>query len=320
MAAAAETQFHRWGPGQGGYESYYIRAVNPGARQALWLRHTIHKRPGEPARGSVWVVLFDEPGPRATKQTFDDPGIGPYLEIAGSRIAPGIVEGEIENASYALTWESDEPPLRHLPKAWMYTAPLPKTKLESPHPAARFHGTVTVEGHTVSLDGWPGMVGHNWGATHAERWIWLHGVAFTDTENAWVDLAFGRIKIAGRTTPWVANGVFAIGDQRTRLGGITGRPQVKEDPLRLDFEVTGENKAKVTGTVDNPRAQTVVWRYADPDGSEHHTSHSSLANLHLVVHRPGQPVLKLETPHGGCYELGMRETDHGLPVLPFPDP
>jgi hypothetical protein len=27
----------------------------------------------------------------------------------------------------------------------------------------------------------------------------------------------------------------------------------------------------------------------------------------------------LTSDHGGCYELGVRETDHGVPVQPFPD-
>ena len=55
----------------------------------------------------------------------------------------------------------------------------------------------------LRVDGWPGMVGHNWGSEHAERWIWLHGVAF-DGDDAWLDLALGRVRVAGRLTPWLA--------------------------------------------------------------------------------------------------------------------
>jgi hypothetical protein len=29
--------------------------------------------------------------------------------------------------------------------------------------------------------------------------------------------------------------------------------------------------------------------------------------------------LELTTAHGAAYELGMRETGHGMPVQPFPD-
>ena len=34
----------------------------------------------------------------------------------------------------------DEPALRHLPKSFMYSAPLPKTKLESPRPHVSVSG------------------------------------------------------------------------------------------------------------------------------------------------------------------------------------
>ena len=35
---------------------------------------------------------------------------------------------------------------------------------------------------------------------------------------------------------------------------------------------------------------------------------------------PGRPPVELATAFGGAYELGMRETDHGVPVQPFLDP
>ena len=37
------------------------------------------------------------------------------------------------------------------------------------------------------------------------------------------------------------------------------------------------------------------------------------------VERDGRPPIELHTDHGASYELGMRETDHGVPIQPFPD-
>ena len=34
------------------------------------------------------------------------------------------------------------------------------------------------------------MVGHNWGAEHAERWIWLHGLT---EDGDWLDAAIGKV-------------------------------------------------------------------------------------------------------------------------------
>jgi hypothetical protein len=39
----------------------------------------------------------------------------------------------------------------------------------------------------------------------------------------------------------------------------------------------------------------------------------------VSVERDGKPPLELHTEHGASFELGMRETDHGVPVQPFAD-
>ena len=41
--------------------------------------------------------------------------------------------------------------------------------------------------------------------------------------------------------------------------------------------------------------------------------------MELTVSRDGQADLVLSTRAGASYELGMRETDHGIPIQPFPD-
>ncbi len=42
----------------------------------MWIRYTVHKRPGEAPTGSLWFTLFDRSagGPRAVKQTFAEVG------------------------------------------------------------------------------------------------------------------------------------------------------------------------------------------------------------------------------------------------------
>ena len=307
----------------GGYESYFLRAVAPDRRRAIWLRHTTHQQPGQPEKGSVWLTLFDgeADAPVARKRTFDGPrrGDGAYLRIAGSEIDATGVRGAFDDAEYDITFSGDGEGFRHLPREWMYRAPLPKTKLETPHPEIVLGGTVKAGDTEMSVDGWLGTVGHNWGTQHAERWIYLHGTAFADAPGAWLDLAIGRVRIGRLTTPWVANGVVFAGGRRHRLGGPLGRPQVDEDALRVDFSLRGKGLA-LKGSVHSPRAATVVYRYADPDLHEHHTAHCSLASMDLVLTHDGQVPMRLSTPHAGCYELGMAETTHGLPVQPFPDP
>jgi hypothetical protein len=187
-------------------------------------------------------------------------------------------------------------------------------------PSGAISGSVRAGDVEWTLDAWPGMAGHNWGTEHAERWIWLHGTAFPEAPDAWVDLTLGRVKVGGATTPWIANGAVSVGGRRHRIGGPLARARVVEDPLRLDVDVRGEHGLRLEATVHSPRSQTTVWRYADPDGSEHHVANCSIAELDMVLLAPGGVPLHIRTPHGGAYELGMRETTHGLPVQPYADP
>jgi hypothetical protein len=160
------------------------------------------------------------------------------------------------------------------------------------------------------------MIGHNWGAQHAERWIWLHGES---QSGDWLDAAIGRIKLGPLTTPWIGNGAISLGGDRHALGGPGRRIRVSEAPDRCEVVLPGAG-LRVRGTVTAARKDVVGWVYADPDGSEHHTTNCSISDMRLTVERKGSagPV-ELVVEGGAAYELGMRERDHGVPILPFPD-
>lgn len=299
-----------------GYESWYLKASHPAEPLGVWIRYTTHQSPGRPERGSLWFTLFEDGPPHAAKITPGPAalsrGDGAFIRIGESEFADGRVSGAALDARWDLTFVHPEPELRHLPRAWMYRAPIPKTKLTSPFPAARFNGTVAFGNRTLALDDWTGMVGHNWGAEHAERWVWLHGSNFEGHgRDTWLDAAIGRIKVGPWTTPWIANGVLSLDGRRIQLGGIreAGATKVDEHPDRCTFVLPG-----LHGQVRAPREHFVGWVYADPDGSEHNTVNCSIAEMTLKL---GERTL--HTPYGAAYELGMRETDHGIPIQPFTD-
>ena len=75
----------------------------------------------------------------------------------------------------------------------------------------------------------------------------------------------------------------------------------------------------VSGRVESDRKNFVGWVYADPDGPEHNTVNCSIADMTLTLSAKGQPDRELQLRGGAAYELGMRETDHGMPLQPFPD-
>jgi len=298
----------------GHYESFYLKLTHPTEALGAWIRYTVHKRPGAAPTGSLWFVLFGAAEPRAAKLTVPGPasGDGDWLRVGEARVGPDGASGSIgEEIAWRLFLDRAEEPLFHLPASWMYRARLPRTKLLSPAPAARFSGSLTVDRRTIEADGWRGMAGHNWGAQHAERWIWLHGIT---PDGDWLDAGIGRIRIRALTTPWVANGALSIAGDRYALRRVS----VTEEPDQCTFRLSGR-AVEVRGTVSAPRERFVGWVYADPDGSEHHAVNCSVADMRLRVSRGGVAASELFIPGGAAYELGMRERDHGIPVQPYPD-
>ena len=287
---------------KGHYESYYLRAADPAGGRSAWIRHTVFKRPGGPPTGALWCTLFEAgKAPRAVKQSLPDPRPSDWLAIGDSHFGPGGASGRAEALGSAAQWDltfgPSSAPLRHLP-ARLYVTPLPHTKLESPLPDATLSGRV----EDWELDGWRGMVGHNWGAEHAERWIWLHGV-FDD--GAWLDMALGRVKLGPLLTPWIANGALCVDGERRRLRGFA----------RVDESARGGTIAVSGLRIAVAAPQVVSWIYADPSGGEHRSTNCSIAAIDLTFR--GRT---LRTEHGGAWELGTREAPIGVEAQPYPDP
>lgn len=316
----------------GHYESFYLKACAPGGGRGLWIRHTVHKRPGADATGSIWFTLFDRTAgsPRATKVTVPASGLavpdGGWIRVADVEIGPGEAVGSLHTdglgASWSLRFGGDDRPARYLPADWLYEAPLPRTKFVAPFPDAVFDGTLEVDGEVIDVAGWRGMIGHNWGTEHAERWIWLEGTGFADAPDTWFDAGAARVRLGRRASPWVPSGFLSLDGVRHRLGGLGAvrSSRIEETPTGCAFLLPGKDIV-VHGRVAAPREAFVGWIYADPNpkGGEHHTVNCSVADLELTVERPGRPARTLTLPAGAAYELGMRETDHGTPIQPFGD-
>ena len=326
----------------GHYESFYIKACLPGGGRGIWIRHTVHKRPGEEPKGAIWFTFFDSDadGPRATKVTVPAAELtappGEWIRVGGAEIGPGRAEGTVStdalSASWKLAFGGDGEPCKYLPADWLYAAPVPRTKFVAPCPNARFDGELALDGREIEISGWPGMIGHNWGSEHAERWVWLEGTGF-DGGDTWFDAGAARIKVGSWVTPWVPSGALSLDGERHRLGGIGAirSARIDESPTGCEFVLPGKDIV-VRGRVSGPAKDFVGWVYADPQpppdakqrrrrgrSGEHNTVNCSIADLELTVEQKGSPPRTLSLPGGAAYEFGMRETDHGIPVQPYPD-
>ena len=183
---------------------------------------------------------------------------------------------------------------------------------------------MVLDGALVDVVGWRATVGHNWGAEHAERWVWLHAAGFEDEPDTWLELAIARVRVGGALTPWIANGAVTHGGQRFRLGGLghVAGVRVIAAPGRLEAIVPGER-------VNDPRRRP---RRPRPDRRLHlrglnaarrgdrEVLHAGLADVHLHIRRPGRSSAELAATAGGAYELGGSEFTRTCPAAALPGP
>jgi hypothetical protein len=236
------------------YESHYLTATDPAGGRALWLRHTsLHGRP------SVWVTWFD-PEPHARRLELDEPLSStdwPRCSIA--ELTGTTARGELDGTGWDLQWEPLAAPLPYLPTERLYDRALPRSNGAAVVPHALVHGRY---GET-SLDGWHGVVGHNWGREHADQWCWLH----TALPEGWLDLVLVRVRVGPLLTPWIAGGGVHVDGalRRTRPGRVRlnhpGDRTVAEVPHRgghVTVDVRAEHH--VTRDYDSPRGPGRVVR------------------------------------------------------------
>ena len=235
----------------------------------------------------------------------------------------GRAQGAVGTDALAASWDlafsgDDARPCKYLPADWLYEAPVPRTKFVAPYPNASFDGRLEVDGETIDVAGWPGMIGHNWGSEHAERWVWLEGTGFPDSPGTYFDAGAARVKLGSWTSPWIPSGMLVLDGVAHRLGGLgqIRSTSIRETPTACEFTLPGKDIV-VRGRVSAPEKDFVGWIYADPKGPEHNTVNCSVADLELTIERPGVAPRQLSLPAGAAYELGMRETDHGIPVQPY---
>lgn len=314
----------------GHYESFYIKATRPGGGEGIWIRYTVHKRPRSEPTASLWLTHFDASaaGPEAVKATVGGGDLsapeGGFIRIGSSTLEPGRASGAITtpdlDARWNLTFADGAEPLHHLPYERLYRWRLPRTKFLSPYPATSFDGELVVGPRTVPIAGWPGMIGHNWGAEHAERWVWIQASGLGGRPDDYIDVAAGRIKIGPWRTPWVANGRIVLDGEPRRLGGfdrIYGT-EIDEQPTGCELSLPGKDVA-LRGRVGAHRKDLVAWVYADPAGPAHNTLNCSISDLKLTVERPGHRAETVEVAGAAAYEFGSHDTDHGIPLQPYPD-
>ena len=316
----------------GHYESFYIKACRPGGGRGIWIRHTVHKRPGAEPNASIWFVLFDREAeaPRATKVTVPAaelsappaPGSGSPMPRSGRRRASGAIETEaLERHPGTSASPATPTPCKYLPADWLYEAPLPRTKFVAPYPDARFDGRLEVDGETIAARRLAGDDRPQLGQ-RARRAL---GLARGHRLRGRARHLLRRRRRADRARS-LDDPLAPLGDAGARRRGAPPR-RPRQDPLGIDPGVA--DRLRVHPARQGHRRPRQGLRAEEglrrlglrrPQGPR-------AQHPQLLGRRPGadrrtpraRRPASSPSAAGAAYELGMRETDHGIPIQPYPD-
>ena len=98
---------------------------------------------------------------------------------------------------------------------------MPRAKTLVARPLAKFAGTITVDGESISIDRWVGSQNHNWGSRHTDRYAWGQVAGFDEAPDAFLECSTARLKLGPVWTPPMSPVVLHLGDDKLAWNGLT---------------------------------------------------------------------------------------------------
>jgi hypothetical protein len=308
---------------RGHVESWFLKANDPHGRRAIWLKWTIWAGDHAPActLAEAWAVAFGTArGHVATKVSvpFEQASFTPGAlgaTVDGSVLSPDGAHGRVASGGraidYELTIASLEGPYTLYGPRWMYTGPIPSQKVVSPIPNARISGQVEVDGERWALDGWPGMVGHNWGR-HTELYVWGHCNAWDDGDDVVLEGASGRVRAGGVLLPLRTGMVVRHHGTTYRLSNLASlaRNESTLTPRRWQFRCVG-SRVEVEGEVWAETDDFVGLFYPNPSGAMIHCLNSKIASAEVTLRIAGRAPKTLRSTRAAL-EIGTTDPHHGV--------
>ncbi|MEZ4267109.1 MAG: tocopherol cyclase family protein [Myxococcota bacterium] len=325
---------YRPGGNDGHVESLFLE-LDLGQGRGLWLRYTLWAPTisGREAQAAVWAVAFgvgeggEHVALRETTPTsrarFETESL--YLRVGECELRQGRATGTIrdEGGGPDIAWDLSFPceheGFRHLPAEWMYGAGWPSAKAATPQIDARFSGTVRVGETTLSVRDAPGLLGHNWGKQHPQRWQWLHCNAFEGAPGVALEVLSAKTGGGRWAGPALSVLHLRLPGERITVGPVRGlwATRVTSDGLACHFSArTGDRR--VEGEFSAAPQRFVGVDYTDPSGRIAHCVHTKIADgvLRVYAREDGAWRETLSLVAQGCAALehGTRGDTHGVRI------
>ncbi len=312
-------------------ESYFVKANDPKRARAIWIKATIYASAKDPsaAIAEAWAIAFSENEPNvAVKQQipfsrahFARDAVDVALENDLLHLTLDESHGNVSSGDRKISWNlaigGRKESLAHYPAAWMYEKKLPSQKYVSPRLDARVSGTVIVNGETWTLDAWPALLGHNWGAKHTPLYLWVHCNAWDGDADVVFEAAAGKLAIGPFKSPKLMSS-FHVRHRGARydmneLAVVLGSHSDLDahgDPKKWSFRAHNA-LAKIEGEVTCANDRFVGLYYSSPSGPITHCLNSKLATIRLSLALSGREPFEV-TSSSAAFEIGTYEKNHGV--------
>ena len=305
---------------RGHVESYFLKINDPRGERALWVKATILARLfGAPVAES-WVVAFERGKPPfARKATvafgearFSRTAIDaelPTLALSSSR-----ARGEHDGIAFDLALEDRSPELLLYPRR-MYETPFPTTKLASPMPNLVARGEARAFGSTWKIDGWSGMLGHNWGPRHTFAYAWAHCNVWDEDVDLVFEGASGRVRLGPVLLPLRTTVVVRSNGETHALNHVSEilRNEASMTFRRWQFSASGPTLS-VRGEIFAETEDMAGLHYENPDGQMTYCLNSKLASARIsIAPRGGLPFTV--SSRAAALEIGTRDSSHGVRMI-----
>lgn len=323
--------------GGGHVESWFLEANEPGGRRAIWLEEAVfartpsagERKPHVPPLAEAWSVAFDrERGHVATKTTvpFERARFARGtldVEIDGCELSLGRARGAIASGTRRLAWDlaigpERAAPIVHLPRAALYEAPFPSSKLVTPLADGRVSGALQVDrgdGSAIeewNVREWPAMVGHRWGRSHPRLYAWVHCNSFDDAEDLAFEAVSARVRMGPVLSP-MGTAVFVRWKGRRwdlNARELVGRNRGSISLRRWEVTAAGQGievRAELSAETDD----FVGLHYPNPSGAMTYCLNTKLARARLELRIPGEAPM-VATSRAAALEIGTHDRQHGV--------
>ena len=312
-------------------EAWFVRANDPAAPRALWLKATILTRADGSSLAQAWCSVFDADRTAGFRHdvplaeaSFVSGAVGLESEVGPLRLgldpAGGRATGELASGAGRVGWDLSwarvpgalGDPMCLLPSRRLVDARLPRNKLLTPVPVATFEGRLSWGEETWDLADWVGMQGHNWGDAHSPEYAWGQCV-FLDGGGApagVVEGASGRIELGSRLSPLLSMLVVRHGGREHRFDRVVDlwrqRPELAFP--RWSLGMRGRDGEATLEMMARPEAM-VCLGYRNPDRSLSHCLNSKTARVRLEVRPRDGAAFELTSAHGGALEFLQTEPE-----------